>query len=893
MRALAAGLWLREIMGLAAGTHLGSYRVTGLIGVGGMGEVYRATDTTLGRDVAIKVLPEAFAADADRVLRFEREARTLASVNHTNIGQIFGLERRAGTTALIMELVEGPTLADRVMRGRVPIPEALNIALQIADALEAAHALGVVHRDLKPANIKLRPDGTVKVLDFGIAKAPNTGASVGSDVTTATATPMTEAGVPLGTPGYMSPEQARGQSVDARADVWAFGCVLYEMLSGRPAFATEDAATTLARVLEGNVEMQWLPTGLPAAVSRTLELCLQKNVKDRLRHIGDARLALEGKFVVAQAAVRPVWPRALQVAAVLALLVVGVGAYIAVRAPSAVATSLPVTRFVVTPSAAAPLSNLTGHNFALSPDGQRLAYLGQNAARNGVALYVRELDALEPILLPGTEVLRPSQNVSPFFSADGRSIGFAAPDGRVIRARIDGAPPLEMFRSNLFYGATWVADDMVVVATGTRLERISAEGGEAEPLSLEVPNQFVASPSALPGGEAVLFMSREGNVPRVEVLDLNTRERKILIVGGQKPLYASTGHIVFARGGTLMAVRFDAAQRTIVSEPVTVLDGVRYGTNSAPDYALSANGTLAYVPRPSERRQAGALVWVDRSGTVVGRAIGESLEQPTDPRLSPDGTRVVVTIGAFGEGRVWIYDLRGRPPVPLVTDEGANAVWSPDAAEIAFSVFDAGVTFPVYALASSGSGVPQRIATGLAQDWATAGGVLFYSLSRDIRAVPRSGGEARDVVATEYAEFDAAVSPNGRWVAYVSDRTGQAEVWVQGYPDAVAAPVRVSDSGGYEPRWSSDGNELFYRQGDAVYAVSVDVAPELSFKVPALLFSGPFFGAPNPETRSYDVARDGRFLMIQPEDTVGASDTSASIVVVQNWFEELKRLVPQ
>jgi serine/threonine-protein kinase len=877
-------------MALAAGTHLGTYRVTGLIGVGGMGEVYRATDTALGRDVAIKVLPDSFAAHADRILRFEREARTLASVNHTNIGQIYGLERRDGITALIMELVEGPTLADRVMRGRIPLPEALDIAVQVADALEAAHALGIVHRDLKPANIKLRPDGTAKVLDFGIAKALNTGESGGSDAA-ATATAMTEAGVPLGTAGYMSPEQARGHSVDARADIWAFGCVLYEMLSGRPAFATGNAATTLARVLERDADMLLLPADLPAAVRGTIELCLQKDIKDRLRHMGDARLALEGKFAAPPAAARPVWPRALQLAAVL--VVVGVGAYVTMRGPSAVATSLPVTRFVVTPPATAPLSNLTGYDFALSPDGQRLAYLGQNAGRNGVALYLRELDALEPRLLPGTEVLRPSQNVSPFFSIDGKSIGFAAPDGRVIRASIDGAPPLEMFRSNLFYGATWVAEDAVVIATGTRLERISTEGGEAEPLSLEVPSQFVASPSALPGGGAVLFMSRESNVPRVEVLDLSTRERKLLVLGAQKPLYASTGHIVFARGGTLMAVRFDARQRTVIGEPVTVLDGVRYGVNSSPDYALSANGTLAYVPEPAEGNRAAALVWVDRSGTVVGRAIGESLDRPTDPRLSPDGTRVVVTIGAFGEGRVWIYDLRGRPPVPLVTDEGANAVWSPDGAQIAFSVFDAGVTFPVYALASSGSGVPRRIATGLAQDWPIDDRLLFYSLSRDIRAVASSGGEARDVVATEYEEFDAALSPNGHWIAYVSDRTGQAEVWLQGYPDAIAAPVRVSDSGGYEPRWSPEGNELFYRQGDAMYAVSVDVSAELSFNVPVMLFSGPFLSAPNPETRSYDVARDGRFLMIQPEDTVGASDTPAGIVVVQNWFEELKRLVPQ
>jgi serine/threonine-protein kinase len=877
-------------MALSTGTRFGPYEILALIGTGGMGEVYRARDVDLGREVAIKVLPAFLTNDATRVARFEQEAKTLATLNHPNIAQIHGLQRAERTTALVLELVEGPTLVERLARGALPVDEALAIAAQVAAALQAAHEHGIVHRDLKPANIKIRPDGTVKVLDFGIAKTIATNVGPGHAALTAPA--MTETGMLLGTAPYMSPEQVCGKTVDQRADVWAFGCVLYEMLSGQPAFADEDSAKTLARVLERDADMQRLPAHLPASVRKTLELCLQKDVKDRLHHIGDARLGLEGKFAVVPAADRPIWSRALPVAAAVAIAAVGTGAYMTMRAPTAAATSaLPVTRFVITPPANAPLSNLTGPDLALSPDGQRLAYLGRNAARNEVALYLREFDALESRLLPGTEVLNPTQNVSPFFSPDGRSIGFAAPDGRVIRARIDGAPPLTLFQSGLFYGATWIADDTVVVATGTRLERIATDG-EAKPLSLPVPNQFIASPSALPGGGAVLFMSRQDDVPRVEVLDLETSERKVLIEGAQKALYASTGHIVFARGGALMAVPFDAAARVVTGEPVTVLDGVRYGTNNSPDYALSANGTLAYVPRRDEQRRRGALVWVDRTGTVVGRAVAESLEEPADPRLSPDGTRVVATLGPFGEGQPWIYNLRGRPPVPLFEDEGANAVWSPDGQEIAFSVFDAGVTFPIYKLASSGTGVPQRIATGIAQDWSTAGDLLFQTVSRDIRAGPAAGGEARDVVATGYDAFDAALSPDERWIAYVSDRTGQGEVWVQGYPEAVAAPVRVSGGGGYEPRWSADGKELFYRQGSSMYAVAVELDAELSFEAPVLLFSGTFLGTPAPETRSYDVARDGRFLMIQPEDTAGANVAPASIVVVQNWFEELKRLVP-
>ena len=884
-------------MAFAAGTRFGVYEIGGLIGVGGMGEVHQATDTTLGREVAIKILPESFAANTDRIARFEREAKTLASLNHTNIGQIFGLERRDGTTALVMELVEGPTLAHRLMQGPVPVDEALKIALQIADALEAAHALGIVHRDLKPANIKLRPDGTVKVLDFGIAKALNARAISGPQATPLTTPAMTEAGIVLGTAAYMSPEQARGKPVDQRADIWAFACVLYEMLTGRPAFGAEDVTATLARVLERNPEMQLLPAGISPAVRRTLELCWQKDVRDRLRHIGDARLALEGKFAVpaAAATARPIWRRAFPVAAALIIVALGAGAYVAMRAPPAVATSpLPVTRFVITPPATAPLSNLGGHDFALSPDGQRLAYLGQNAAKNGVVLYVRELDALEPRLLPGTEVLNPSPNVNPFFSLDGRSIGFAAPDGTVARARVDGsARPTEMFRSESIFGATWIADDALVVATGARLERVSMDGtGTPEPLTQEVANQFVASPSVLPGGGAVLFMSRAGtDLPRVAVLDLETGDEKILIEGGQKPLYASTGHIVFARGATLMAAPFDAAERVLTGEPVALLDGLRRATNNAPDYALSATGTLAYVPADEEERWRGALVWVDRTGAVVGRAIGDSLDEPDDPRLSPDGTRVVVTIGAVGEGRLWAYDLRGRPPIPLAAASGAGgAVWSPDGREIAFSAFNQ-PNWPIYTLPSNGSGLAQRVPTwGIAQDWPSASELLISS-GRDIRAVPVAGGEARNVIATDDNEFDAALSPNRRWLAYVSDRTGQAEIWVQGYPDGVAVPV--SRSGGYEPRWSADGKELFYLQGSSMYAVAVEPeAAEFSFDAPVLLFSGSFFGAATVDTHSYDVARDGRFLMIQRDGATEASNSPARIIVVQNWFEELKRLVP-
>jgi eukaryotic-like serine/threonine-protein kinase len=880
-------------MAITRGVRFGPYEVTALIGVGGMGEVYRATDLSLKRDVALKVLPENLLTDASLLARLQREAEVLASLNHANVAQIHGLERGEGRTALVMELVDGPTLAERVAEGALQQREAVDLALQLAAALEAAHERGIVHRDLKPANIKLTNDGTLKVLDFGIAKALDVPGASGAAARALTGPAMTEGGVVLGTAAYMSPEQARGKPVDKRTDVWAFGCVLYEMLTGRAAFLGDDATSTLAHVLERDPDMRLLPADLSWTTRRTIELCLRKDLKERARDIGDVRLALEGEFAAPVPQNQPTSRRAWPVAAALAIAVLGAGAYWALRTPGpAVATSpLPVTRFVITPPATAPLSNLTGYDFALSPDGRRLAYLGQNAATGGVALYVRELAALEPKRLPGTDVLNPWSNTNPFFSPDGKSIAYTAPDGRMIRARLDGAPPQTAFQPGLIFGATWIADDTLIVSTGTRLERIRTDGGAPEPLTPAVADQFVAAPSVLPGGNAVLFMSSKGDARRVAVLDLETGEQKILIEGAQKPFYASTGHIVFARGATLMAAPFDARERVLTGEPVALLDGLR--TNNTPDFTLSANGTLAYVPANDGDRRHGALVWVDRTGAVVGRAVAESLDTPSDPRLSPDGTRVVLTLGAYVRGRLWIYDLRGRPPVPLAADEGGDAIWSADGRDLAFMQYNTGLNLSIFALPSSGNGVAQRKSMyGIPQDWSAAGDLLFSSLTRDIRAAPIAGGEARDVVATGDDEFDAALSPNGRWIAYVSDRTGQPEVWVQSYADLGAAPVRVSGSGGYEPRWSADGKELFYRQGGSVYAAAVDSGAELSFETPVMLFSGAYFGAPVPETRSYDVARDGRFLMIQLEDSPTSNETPASVVIVENWFEELKQRVP-
>jgi eukaryotic-like serine/threonine-protein kinase len=902
------------------GTRFGPYEIAALIGVGGMGEVYRATDTNLKRDVALKVLPESLVTDANRLARLQREAELLASLNHTNVAQIYGLERSEGRTALVMELIDGPTLAERIAQGALPANEALNVALQIVSALEAAHERGIVHRDLKPANIKLKADGAVKVLDFGIAKALEARAINGPQPAALTSPSMTEAGVVLGTAAYMSPEQARGKPVDRRTDVWAFGCVLYEMLTGKAAFEGDDMTTTLARVLEREPDMRQLPSGLPATVRGTLELCLQKDPKKRVRDIGDVRLALEGELGHGSpSSARPLWRRALPIAVAVAVGAVFAGALVAilVRAPNPIAerqSALPVTRFVITPQASAPLANLGGYDVMISPDGQRIVYFGRNPDNNNIALYVREIDGLEARVVPGTELANVAGgfggNMNPFFSADSRSIGFLSPDRGVTRVSVDGGPPIKMVDapSPGFLGATWTADDTIVYSAGRSLHRASAGGGATPELLMEgMPNAFLASPVVLPGGRAVMYGFIEGAAERVAVFDLDAREQKIIIENGQNAFYSETGHVVFARGTTIMAAPFDASELAVAGEPVAMIENVRHpGTLTAADFALSASGTLVYVPASGDQTVRAAVVWVDRAGRVQGRAIGELLDNPRDPALSPDGTRLALTTGPASQGDLWSYDLRGRPPIRLaVVDEDRGAVWSPDSRQVAFTVVggSTGAAPNLHTVLADGSMLTPRPlraegAGGFARAWSAAG-ELFLIVppaqgglqASNIAVVAVTGeGSPQEIVATEYQETDPALSPDGRWLAYASSRTGRIEVWVQGYPEGVA--VRVSRDGGYEPRWSGDGAELYYLQGDAVMAVAVEAAGELSFSAPEKLFSGPYVMNQGPVFQSYDVARDGRFLMIELPGGAAANAASQGIVVVQNWTQELERRVP-
>jgi serine/threonine-protein kinase len=797
-----------------------------------------------------------------------------------------------------MEFVEGQTLADRIARGRLPVDEALSIATQIADALAAAHERGIVHRDLKPANIQLRHDSVAKVLDFGIAKAVHP-RPTGADGDTVTGTTLTEAGLVIGTTAYMSPEQARGTPVDQRTDIWAFGCVLYEMLTGQRAFRAADPAGTLARVLEGDVDMRALPSRVPPPVRRTIELCLRKDSRRRLHDMGDVRLALEGDLAAPDQP-RPWWPMLSPAAAMLVLAASLAVAYVIFQmrpAQSSPVAPPAVSRLSISTPATAPLASVGGLDLAIAPDGRRIAYFAQIPGSERVQLYIRELDGLDAKPLAGTEAPGSGGpgNMNPFFSADGKSVGLFVPDRGVISVPIAGGPPVKILDLPGFVGASWQADNTLIYSSGFRLERVSAAGGGTPaPLMPTTEGRFVASPVPLPGGRAVLFHIFGGDTNRIAVLNLETKQEKTLVDGASNMFYLDTGHLAFARGDTLMAVPFNLSELAVAGDPVSLVQGIRHPAGGAADFVISGNGTLAYVPASEATEATYAVVWVDRRGKVIERAVPDVVVNGRDPRLSPDGKHLLLVTGLLADGELWNYDLGGRPPLPLARANDYNSpVWDPTGRDVAFTI---GTNSQVLTLPADGAvRTPRTLSvSGLPQAWSAAGHLLVqWPMGRpDILATSTQGpGEVRKIVASEYGEFHPALAPSGRWLAYVSNRTGQDEIWVQGYPSG--PPVRVSSNGGDEPLWSADGRELFYRRGQAMMVVAVrNNGNNFSFAPPQQLFSGPFAPSTGEVSRSYDVSRDGRFLMLLPADPKSAR-TTASIIVVQNFIEELKgRLRP-
>ena len=883
-------------MSLSPGTRFGQYEIADEIGAGGMGLVYRATDTTLEREVAIKVLPESMAADAERISRFDREAKTLASLNHPNIATIHGLEKADGTTALVMELVEGPTLADRIEKGAIPADEALGIAMQIAEALEAAHGQNIVHRDLKPANIKLRPDGTVKVLDFGIAKALEPENVTTGGQSPMLTTPVTQVGVILGTAAYMSPEQARGKAVDERTDIWAFGCVLYEMLTGQPAFGGEDVPITLARVLANDTDMESLPNAISPAVRQAIQLCLQKDLRKRVADIRDVRLALEGAFdtVSPQAAegvvvARSAWRRTLPVAS--ATLVSG-----AILAGLTVWVSMqpeprPVNRFDYELSEG-QLFRFSGEPImALSPDGRNFVYNTQDG------LYLRTMGDLEARLIPGTEPILST----PVFAPDSQAIAYWDISGQLKRIGISGGAPVVIAEvSSNVYGLSWEADGTIFVGLPDGVYRVSANGGTPE---LVVEADFPYGPRLLPDEDSVLFnvtTTQNWDDSQIVVQSLSTSERTVLVEGGTDAHYFPTGHLVYALGDGLFAVAFDPDTLTVSGGTVPLVQGVMRttGTTGASNYSVSDDGTLAYVIGSATAAQH-TLVWVDREGRE--EPIGAPPRNYTSPRISPDGMRVALN-PRDQEVDIWIWDLIRETLTRLTFDPGTDTfpVWSPDGLRIAFSSGRGGDRGGIYWRAADGSGLVERLAESGGQMFPSsflpdATGIIFRGAltgaeNDDIAIVSLDGGgDTTPLLQTTFRERNPELSPDGRWLAYASNESGREEIFVRGFPEVDAGGRwQVSTGGGLQPLWSRDGRELFYRSGDALLAVSIETDPTFIAGNAEVVFERQYA---NPQGgRTYDISPDGeRFLMIKQ---VESASEASQIIVVQNWFEELKRLVP-
>jgi len=913
------------------GRTLGHYRVESELGAGGMGVVFEATDTRLGRKVAIKLLHPSVVEDADRMARFEREARVLGSLNHPNIAAIHGLEESNGTTFLVLEYVPGDTLAERIARGALPLKEAFEVCRQIADGLDAAHETGVVHRDLKPANIKITPDGKVKVLDFGLAKAIEAVPSADAQDEGATvAAAMTEVGVVMGTAAYMSPEQACGKPVDRRTDVWAFGCVLFEALAKRRTFTGDTMTHTLAAVLEKEPDWSALPATLPENVKSLLRRCLTKDRQRRLRDIGDARLELEealsaqtATLTAARVRRRIPWPA---VAAGLAVVLAGLGlwAWLAARRTPAPE----IVRF----SHALPAGHrmVPGWNPSVmfSPDGRSLAF---DYEVDGIpTAFQRPIDALDQKPLGGSPHL-----AAPVYSPDGRWVAMVdTMDQALKKVAVDGGAPVPLTATDMFGRGDWGRDGFIYFTDRYpgAVQRVPENGGATEPvttLNAQAREFTHRHAQLLPGGKAIVFTvvsagMESYNDARIEIQALDTGKRALLVRGGFAPRYSPSGHLVYANGGNLYALPFDSGARAATGPPVKVVDGVQMSTNTGAAYFdVSAAGALAYVPGVAEGGER-TLVWVDRKGNA------ETVPLPPRsylfPRISPDGKSIVVEVEGATHN-LYSYDLaRSRVLAQLTTDGLSHApLWTPDGQGICYRSWKAG-TMTMWSMPADQSRPGERLTTAGARQSAVSvspdgrylaynqmaemtpgggmaggamagdGGSASMGTGSDIWILPLQGADRtpRAFKQSTFDEASAKFSPDGKWVAYCSNRTGRSEVYVEPWPGP-GMRVQLTSDGGMDPLFSRNGREIFYRNGDRMMAVQVSLAGgQFDTGPPTLLWTGHYSpglssscGPPGVSSANYDVSADGRrFLMVKDEDDDAGS---SSIVVVLHWADELSR----
>jgi Tol biopolymer transport system component len=924
---------------LTAGSRLGPFDIVSTLGAGGMGEVFRARDSRLNRDVAIKILPETLAADPERVARFAREAQSLAALNHPHIAQIYGVEEQGTTRALVMELVDGDTLADRIARGAVPVDEATAIARQIAEALEAAHEAGIIHRDLKPANIKVRPDATVKVLDFGLAKALDpVGASraggTGQEVInspTITSPAMTQAGLILGTAAYMSPEQAKGRPVDERTDVWAFGCVLYEMLTGRRAFDGEDVTDTIAAVVRGDPDWRALPNDTPAQLTLLLKRCLEKDRRTRITNIGVVRFLLNERLVAEPSLAPlplprpPAGPARWKVATAAALGVAGGAALVlaGVWARSQPAVVQAPVRFTFAPSSTqALLVQGNDHDIAIAPDGSYVVYRAGPSALQG-QLMIRSLNELEARVLPGTASAR-----FPFISPDGRWVGFQVAN-ELRKVAITGGPAQIIARvGGAPRGASWGDDGFIVFSTAdTRsLQRVDAEGGEPKPITtVDASSREAHSlPHVLPQSRYALFTVQSLNeiqTTRVEAVNLQTGERKTLVRGGADAAYVSTGHLVYATvdvpagenrfRGVLRAVRFDASRAEPIGDSVAVVDAVTVLPSAAANYAVSRKGDLVFLPAgvTSGAAPRRTLLWVNRKGQES--AIAAPSRSYAVARLSPDGSKIALDVRDQAAD-IWIWDLSRQTLTPLNRDPAADMspLWTPDGRRVIWTSTRGGGNPNLFWQAADGTGVAERLTTNAMNQFPTSlspdgRDALVFGAgaagAMDIFRVPlqQSDRVAQPLISSSAVEVGAEVSPDGRWVAYQSNESGESQVYVRPYPNVQEARAQISTTGGTRPAWAKNGRELFYVDRDGfLTSVAVNSASGAAFVAgtPQRVLNAKYYSGSSIlglDLRAYDVAADGqRFLMIKETEPTDRSAESPPMVVVLNWSGELRSRLP-
>jgi eukaryotic-like serine/threonine-protein kinase len=890
-----------------SGRVVGSYRLGSRLGAGGMGEVYLARDTRLNRDVALKVLPDAVAADADRLARFKREAQLLASLNHPHIGAIYGFEESGRIHALVLELVEGPTLADRIAQGPFPLDEALPIARQIVEAVEAAHDHGVIHRDLKPANIKLRPDGTVKVLDFGLAKAFARGDAGSIPLSPTPPSPAaTGIGMIVGTASYMSPEQARGKTVDKRTDIWAFGCVLYEMLTGRRPFDGEDVTGIVVRIVEREPDFSALPASTPVPVRRLLRRCLEKDRLKRLPDIGVARIEIDDALAapadvespaIAAPPVRTQARRAWIAAA--ALIAASIAATLAYsRFPPResrllVRTSIPLADRLEL--------SITQPTLTVSPDGTRIVYRTVGSG----PLHSRLLNEAESFAIAGTEGA-----VTPFFSPDGRWLAFfVGPALKKVSFTGGAVVTVAILPVNAgaqeYRGAAWADDGTIVFASSSSagLFTVSDQGGEPKPLTTLDRNGNEMShrwPHFLPGGRAVLFTVKSTSLEsfddaQIVVRSLDTGAQHPVAQGGSAQ-YVPTGHLVYARAGALYAVKFDATRLGVIGAPVKVAEAVITHPNSGgAQFAISETGTLVYAAGDSRTAER-PLLWVDRSGSA--RPVTDRQASFWWPRISPDGRRIAVDIDA-AFSKIWVVDVeRGTfTRASQLAGNHERAEWRPDGTHVTFGADPTGSgAYRLFSDRVDGSGTAALLLESAQSpsplDWSPDGQWLLYrqtgaDTGHDLWVYSARDRRSTPFLQSPAEESSAVFSPDGRWVAYVSDESGRSEVYVRPFPGP-GTRTPISINGGTVPLWSRDGRELFFASGDTLFTVPVSLGTPFTSGVVRRLFSGPY--GFDDVYRNYDVAPDGqRFVM--PRSRMDSAPRQLELVL--NWFDELNRLAPE